>query len=288
MSTDSSKKTILVTGATGQQGGAVANSLLKRGYRVRALVRDESKPAAEALKQAGAELVLGNFDDVESITKAMDGISGAFSVQNFFEVGFDKEVEQGCRMIDIAKKAGVEQFVYSSVIGADKNTNIPHFESKWKIEQYLRQAGVNFSILRAVAYMDNWVNFNWFADDKLYVPMKPDRVWQMIATRDIGEFAAIAFEHRAAVKDNVLEIAGDEFTMPEAEAIFSRTLGKPIKYVQQPMEELRGFSEELALMFEWFNDNANFADLKALRKMHPDLWSLEKWLSMTQPVNAKS
>lgn len=288
MNANHSQKNIVVTGATGQQGGAVARSLLARGHKVRALVRDENKPAAQELKKSGATLMLGNFDDASSLAKAMDGANGVFSVQNFFEVGFDKEIEQGCRMIDAARQSGIEHFVFSSVIGADTNTNIPHFESKWEVEKHLKASGLKSSVLRAVAYMDNWLSFNWYKDQKLYVPMKPDRVWQMIATRDIGEFAAIAFERPEVIDHGVLNIAGDEFTVPHAAEIFSRAFGDKVTYEQQPMEEVRGYSEEIALMFEWFNDKAVFANLNELKKLHPDLWTLEKFLRTTQPVSARS
>jgi uncharacterized protein YbjT (DUF2867 family) len=276
------KNKILVTGATGKQGGAVAQSLLDRNHEVIALVRDPKKPAAEALAKAGAKLLVGNFDDSDSLKRALEGAHCCFSVQNFFEVGYQKEVDQGCRIAELAKEAGVQHFVYSSVIGADRNSNIPHFESKWEVEKYLKKIGIKSTVLRAVAYMDNWITFNWFTGDKLYIPMKADRKWQMIASRDIGEFAAIVFSQPESYSGQALEIAGDEFTMPQAAKKFSATLGKTVHYVEQPIEEVRQFSEEIALMFDWFNDRANFADLAKLKEIHPTLWTLEEWLKSTE------
>jgi uncharacterized protein YbjT (DUF2867 family) len=273
-----SQKVILVSGATGKQGGAAARALLKHGFKVRALVRDPGKVSAKNLEKEGADLVKGDLNDTESLKRALEGVEGAFSVQNFFEAGYEKEIEQGCRLADVAKESGVKHLVYSSVIGADRKSGIPHFESKWKIEEHIRHIGIQHTILRAVAYMDNWVTFNWFQDNSLYVPMRSDKIWQMIASKDIGEFAAIVISEPERFLGTALEIAGDEFTLPQAAKIFSKVLGHPVQYLEQPMSELRSFSEELALMFEWFNDKANFADLAVLRKINPELSKLESWI----------
>ncbi len=268
---------ILVTGATGKQGGAVVRSLLERGAKVHALVRDASKPAAKELEKLGAKLVVGSFDDKQSLSNAMQGAEGVFSVQNFFEVGFEKEVEQGKAIADLAKQSGVKHLVFGSVIGADRKSGIPHFESKWHIEEHIRSIGISATILRIVAYMDNMFTFNWYKDGRIYLPLRPDAQWQLIATRDIGEFAALAFANPQAIPAT-LEIAGDQLTPEQLAQTFSRVLNRDVKFEQQPMSELRSYSEELALMFEWFNDRANFADLQSLRKIHPGLLNVEAWL----------
>ncbi len=268
---------ILVTGATGKQGGSVVRSLLKRGEKVHALVRDENKPSARELEKLGAKLVLGSFDDKLSLEKAMHGARGVFSVQNFFEVGFDKEVEQGKTIADIARKTGVEHLVFGSVIGADRNSGIPHFESKWQIEQHIKSIGIKATIMRLVAYMDNMFTYQWYANGRIYLPLRADAQWQLISTIDIGEFAAIAFANPKALPETI-ELAGDQMTPVQLAQTFSRVLGQEVKFEQQPMSELRAYSHELALMFEWFNDKANFADLAALRAIHPELHSVESWL----------
>lgn len=273
--------TVLVMGATGSQGGAVARALLKRSRNVRAFVRDPNKPAALELQKLGAELHQGDFNDPDSLTRAMQNIDGVYSVQNFFETGFDGEVAQGRMVADLAKQNSVNHIVYGSVIGADRDTKIPHFESKWQIEQHIVKTGIPSTMLRAVAYMDNFETFGWYKDGALTVPMKPDAKWQTIATKDIGEFAALAFENPSVFAGKALEIAGDEFTMPEAAETFSRVLGKPVKYVQVPMKTMHEQNEELALMFEWFNELANFADLTALKALNKELWNLEDWLNQS-------
>src|ERR1035437_8573648 len=140
-------KTILVTGATGQQGGAVTRQLLKQpSFAVRALTRDPAKPAARALAQAGAEVIRGDLDDPASLEHALEGVYGVFSVQNFMEAGFDGEIRQGKLIADAAKAAGVQHFVYSSVVSADRHTALPHFESKWQIEMHIGQSGLSHSV----------------------------------------------------------------------------------------------------------------------------------------------
>ena len=122
---------ILVSGATGQQGGAVARNLLEWGFTVRALTRDTDKAAARELADLGAEVVSGDLEDRASIERVLDGVYGVFSVQQFMETGVEGEVRQGVLLADAAKAAGVEHLVYSSVGSAHRDTGIPHFESKW-------------------------------------------------------------------------------------------------------------------------------------------------------------
>jgi uncharacterized protein YbjT (DUF2867 family) len=134
---------ILVCGATGKQGGAVARSLLERGFRVRALTRDPQKPEAQALAEQGAEVVQGDMEDRSAVDQVLvEGAYGVFSVQNFWETGYDGEVQQGKTVADAARAAGVDHFVYSSVGSAHRQTGIPHFESKWEIEEHVRQIGL--------------------------------------------------------------------------------------------------------------------------------------------------
>ena len=147
---------VLVTGATGQQGGAVARNLLGRGFGVRALTRDPEKPEANVLAERGAEVVRGELEDRSSLDRALEGVYGVFSVQNFWEAGYDREIEQGKRLVDAAKAADIEHYVYSSVGSAHRETGIPHFDSKWEVEEHLRGSGVPFTILRPVFFMQNW------------------------------------------------------------------------------------------------------------------------------------
>ncbi|HEU4585215.1 MAG TPA: NmrA family NAD(P)-binding protein, partial [Gemmatimonadaceae bacterium] len=131
---ENAERTIVVTGATGKQGGAVARELVRRGFRVRAITRDPSKPAAMALGELGIVVLRGDLDDPESLRSPLESAYGVYSVQNFWETGYEREVKQGIALAELAKDVGVEHFVYSSVASAQRETGLSHFESKWKIE----------------------------------------------------------------------------------------------------------------------------------------------------------
>src|SRR5215208_7552092 len=153
-------KIIAVTGATGQQGGAIARKLLEDGWKVRALTRDQEKPAAQALASAGAELIAGDLDSRSELDAAFEGAYGVFSVQNFWlpNVGFEGEIRQGKNVADAAKAAGIGHLVFSSVGAAHRGMGQKHFESKWIIEQYIHSLELPYTILRPAAFFEN---FNW-------------------------------------------------------------------------------------------------------------------------------
>ena len=147
---------VLVTGATGRQGGAATEHLLRAGFPVRALVRDPQKRRARDLAEKGAELVRGDLDDPASLESALGGVYGVFSVQNFFQAGYEGEIRQGALLADVAKAAGVSHFVYSTVGSAHRETGISHFESKRRVEEHVRALGIPYTILRPVFFMHNW------------------------------------------------------------------------------------------------------------------------------------
>lgn len=275
-------RTILVTGATGRQGGAVARHLLAAGWTVRALSRDPSKPAARALADAGAEVVPGDLDDRASLDRALSGVYGVFSVQNAWEHGPAGEVRQGKALAEAARAAGVAHFVQSSVGGAERRTGIPHFDSKWAVEQHVRALDLPATVLRPVFFMENFLPLRpAVLEGAFSLALRPDRPLQMIAVEDIGAFAALAFARPERFLGQALELAGDELTMPQVAETFARVIGRPVRFVEQPLEALRRASPERALMFQWFNDAGYRVDLAALRALHPDLLTFERWLRAT-------
>jgi uncharacterized protein YbjT (DUF2867 family) len=279
----SSDKLIVVTGATGQQGGATARHLLTQGWRVRALVRNPNKPAAQELAAKGAELAQGDLDDRASLDRALRGAYGAFSVQTFMgPEGSVGETRQGNRLADAAKAAGVQHFVYTSVGGADRKSGLPHFESKWQIEEHIRALSLPATILRPVFFMDN-LRSPWLGprDGVLAAGLRPTTSLQMIAADDIGAFAALAFARPQEYIGKALEIAGDSLTGPQVAHALTRTTGQPVRFVEQPLEQVRSFNAEMADMFAWFNDHGYAADIPALRKLHPGLMTFETWLRKT-------
>jgi uncharacterized protein YbjT (DUF2867 family) len=275
-------KLILVTGATGQQGGAVARHLLKRpGFAVRALTRDPFKLASDKLAKAGAKLVRGDLDNTASVRDAVEGVYGVFSVQNFMETGFEGEIRQGKTLADIAKKAGVKHFVYSSVVSADRQTGLPHFESKWAIEQHLRQAGLPYTILRPGFFMQNWYKYmrDQIQQGTLPLPLNPQTPLQQISVEDIGEIAATAFENPAHWIGQTLELAGEDLTMSRVADLLTRCLGWRVNYVQVPWDHFRqAAGDEMTRMYQWFNDFGYRVNIPELRKQFPALATLEQVL----------
>jgi uncharacterized protein YbjT (DUF2867 family) len=268
MSTE--KPIILVTGATGQQGGATARELLSKGHRVRAMTRKPEGEKARALAGRGAEVVKGDLDDPASVERALAGAWGAFAVQNTWEAGVEREEEQGKRFAELAKKAGVRHLVYTSVGSAHRRTGIPHFENKWRVEETVRRAGFpSYTILRPVFFMENFAS-PWFLpalqEGKLAVGARPDTVLQMIAVQDIGKYALRAFERSEEMNRAEVDIAGDQHTMPETAAILGKAMGRDVQFARTPIEEIRKGSADYAEMLEWFDRVGYDADIPANEK----------------------
>jgi uncharacterized protein YbjT (DUF2867 family) len=274
------ERLVLVSGSTGNQGGAVARALLERGFPVRALTRDPEKPEAQALTERGTEVVQGDLEDRTSIDQALEGVYGVFSVQNFWEVGYDREVQQGTTLADAAKAAGVQHVVYSSVGSAYRGTGISHFDSKWEIEKHVRQNELPYTILRPVFFMQNWEMMrDQILDGTLAQPLDPDKPLQQLNVEDLGAFAAMAFENPDEWIGREVDLAGDELTMPEAAEAFSLVTGREVSYYQVPWDQFREqMGEEYAVMYEWFNDVGYEADILALRSEYAELTTLEQYL----------
>jgi uncharacterized protein YbjT (DUF2867 family) len=275
---------ILVTGATGRQGGAVVRHLLARGFRVRALCRDPTKPAAKALATRGIEVVRGDLDDFKSLRTAMDGVDGAFSVQNWWETGATREIQQGKNVADAARAVGLRHLVYSSVGGADRSAPITHWQTKWQIECHIRELALPATILRPASFMETYyipAVEKGILGGTLRDPIRREKRYQLIATDDIGAWAALAFSRPETFLGRALEIAGDELTNPQIAATFSEVLGRPVKFRRLPLFLTRVvLGKEFYQMFKWFNEEGYRADIRALKSEHPEaqVTPLRQWL----------
>jgi uncharacterized protein YbjT (DUF2867 family) len=256
-------KLILITGATGHQGGATLRHLAKQGgFTLRALTRKPESDAAKALAAAGVEIVAGDLDDDASLARALDDAWGVYSVQNTWEAGVEKEEIQGKRLAQLARDQGVQRFVYASVSSAQKDTGIPHFDNKFRIEQTVKGLGFpSYAIIRPVFFMENLLSPWSLAGDKLAMGLAPDTKLQMIAVDDIGKFGAKAFADADRMENAEVDIAGDSVTMTEAAAALSPVVGKALTYQQIPIEQVRQQSEDVALMTEWFERVGYSADI---------------------------
>jgi uncharacterized protein YbjT (DUF2867 family) len=284
-------KMIAVTGATGQQGGAVARKLLAEGWKVRALTRDQGKPAAQELASLGAEVVAGDMDQRAELDAAFQNAYGVFSVQNFWlpNVGFDGEIRQGKNVADAAKAAGVQHLVYSSVGVAHRGMGQKHFESKWIIEQYIQSLDIPYTILRPAAFFDN---FNWERAAILNgtfnaIGLRPEKERQLIAAEDIAVFVALAFAHPDQYLGKTIELSGDALTESQIAETFAKVIGRPVKLTVPSGGNRRRSDEEMTAMFNFFNGEAYDADIPALRKLHPGLLTFEQYLRKNGWENAE-
>ena len=262
---ETGKNLIVVTGATGKQGGAAARELLAKGHKVRAMTRKPDSPAAREIAKLGAEVVAGDLDDAASLERSLAGAWGVFAVQNTWEAGVQREEEQGKRIAEIARRQGVQHYVYSSVASAHRNTGIPHFDNKWRVEEKVRALGLpSYTVLRPVFFMENLSSPSFLAgiqQGQLALPLQPETVLQMIAVADIGKYGLWAFENHAALNGREIDIAGDQATMPATAAILSKAAHREVKFVRLPIDEVRKFSMDQALMLEWFDRVGYDADI---------------------------
>jgi uncharacterized protein YbjT (DUF2867 family) len=277
---------VLVVGATGKQGGSTARYLLRNGWAVRALVRDPSSAAALELQALGAEPVRGDLDDATTIRAAMEGAYGVFSVVTpLGPGGVPAEERHGKVLADVAAELDVAHYVHSSVGGAENPAGVFWREAKLRIEETIRANDLPTTFIRPTYFMDNFEQYPPLLENGELVyrrGLAPGTPLQMIASSDIGFFAAEAFGDPDRFIGAKVEIAGDELTGEQVAAVFQRHTGLPTRYDPIPMDELRAHSEWQATAYDWLNRIGYTADIPALRLRHPDLLSLEAWLAETK------
>jgi len=217
-----SDRTILITGVTGQQGGAVAHALRGSGYRLRGLTRKPESERAAALARDGVEVVKGDLEDEATLRRALADAWGVFAVHTGLEAGVEREEAQGKRLATLARTANVKHYVYTSVGSADKRTGIPHFDNKWRIEETVRALSFpSHVILRPVFFMENLIAPYSLQGSTLASALGPRSKVQMIAVDDIGWFGARAFSDAAGLNRREIDLAGDVRTMLEAAEILT-------------------------------------------------------------------
>ncbi|MEH1835670.1 MAG: NmrA/HSCARG family protein [Nostoc sp.] len=275
------ERLILVTGATGNQGGAVARHLLQHGnFKVRAFVRDPNKPAAQALQQAGAELVVGEFSDRASLDRALQGAYGVFSIQTFLKGGLEAEIRDGKTVADVASSVGIQHFVYSSVGSAERNTGIPHFDSKFQVEEYIRSLGLPYTMMRPVFFFYNYNAMRPMVEaGTLSQPLSPETKLQQLSEEDYGEMVAEVFDRPTDFLNREQEVASVNMTMTEIAATFSRVFGKNVEYQQIPFEAFeQQAGEEVTIMYRWLENVGYRADLAQLKRDFPAPTDFESYL----------
>ena len=275
--------TVLVTGATGQQGGAVARTLLQRGHHVLALTRDVTSHKAQELVKLGAQVETGDFEDPERLEQLMSGVDTVYAMATpFGEEGLEGEVRHGRHLVDAAKFARVRHFVYSSVAGADQATDVPHFETKHAVEQHLRSGALPYTILAPVFFMENFLG-PLFAqrlhEGVLALPMPAHQGLQMVALLDLAAFSVRVMEDSESFLGRRIEVASDEVTGEQAAALISYVGGHKLRYEEVPLEAVRSRSEDLERMYAWFQREGYHVPIPLLRADYPHVgWhTFEDW-----------
>ncbi|MBR7982735.1 NmrA/HSCARG family protein [Burkholderia cenocepacia] len=266
------KRSVLVTGATGQQGGAVAHALLARGHHVKALTRKPDSEAGRKLASVGAELVAGDFGDTASLIAAAKDVDTMFLMGSSQGVGSEEETRQGIAAADAAKAAGIGHLVYTSVANGNTNTGVPHFDSKYRVEQHIASIGIPYTISAPVSFMENCLS-PWAISElrngvhSFILP--PNRKQQMIALADITAFVVTMIERREQVFGKRFDIAGDELSGEERAKILTQAIGRPIIYQPFPPAAAREkFGESIP---DWYDRVGYSVDIPALRRDFPEI-----------------
>ena len=277
-----SDKTILVTGITGHQGGAVARRLQADGWRVRGLTRDPESVKVRPFRELGIEVMRGDLSDEPSLRAPLEGVYGVFAMATPFEKGTENEIAQGKTLGDVAAAAGLSHYVYASVGSAHKKTGIPHFESKAEIEDHLKALKLPLTIVRPVYFMENLVTWATQPSDEglaVMAPLAPTTRLQMIAVDDIAAIVGVVFAEPDRYIGKAFDIAGDELTLPDAASVLGDAIGQPVRYVQVPWDAARAQSEDFYLMYQWFERKGYGVDIADVRKIYPELLDFRAWVA---------
>jgi uncharacterized protein YbjT (DUF2867 family) len=280
----SNENVVLVTGGTGSQGGATVTHLLAaKKVRVRVLTRNLESPKAKSLAARGVELAKGDFEDVASLRTALAGVSAAYSVQQWTEKGGTAAEElNGKRFADAVKASGSPHLVYSSAEGVERKSGLGHYESKWAIEQHIRDLKLPATILRPVGFMDalgvpamqrgmylGMFRANWGVSHRV----------QFVATYDIGWFAARALEDPERYAGRVIPLAGDELNVADIIRTFKTVTGhKPWVAPIPAFVAKKMMPKEFADMFRWIREEGFEANIAQVRQEYPQLLTFAGWV----------
>jgi uncharacterized protein YbjT (DUF2867 family) len=286
------KKSILVIGATGAQGSSVAAALLAdQKFTVKAFTRNPESENALRLKEAGAEIIKGNLDDMESLKMAMKGCYGVFGVTNFWE-HFGKEYQQGKNLIDAVKEMQIKHFVFHTLPSYSKLSNgnypTPHCDIKAELEEYAKSERLQATFVHVAFYYENF--FTFFppqkGEDNVYSFGFPqgDTKLAMVSIEDLGGVVATIFNNPQVYTRKTIGVVGQDNTCTEYAAVMSKVLSENIRYNYIPRDVFAKFpfpgAEELANMFEvqrLYIPNRQI-DLIDSYEMNPQMQSFESWL----------
>lgn len=275
-------KTIAVTGVTGSQGGATARALLADGWHVRGLTRNAASPAARRAADLGIELVTGDMGDAAALERLFEGADGVYGVTDFFRNGLIKEVGHGRLIAETARRTGIRHLVFPSVSLAERQTDVPYLNAKWRIEEHIRALQVPATILRPALFMEDLVDRKyappvWWGTVRRIVGGDKRLYW--VAVADLGAVAATVFAAPGTFIGQAFTVAGDLRSMNEARAVFARVDGTAPLALPVPVWVWRRFiNPDLPALWKLLADITLEADIDAVRRIHPGLMDMETWL----------
>jgi uncharacterized protein YbjT (DUF2867 family) len=276
-------KTYFVTGATGNQGGAVIKHLLKNGFRVKALTRDPDSVKSKGLAASGADIIEGDLNTPSSYNNHLKDVDGVFCVLTMKD-GAKKELQQGLSFAQEVKKSGSPHFLYSSVIGADLGTGIPHWESKNQIEGYIKRIGLSYTIIRPASLYENLFIpqvRSRILKGKLVFPVQKNKLQQYIGAHDVGRISTTIFMNPSGYLSKTVSLAVEEMDGEQLAGLLSKIMNRPMKYEKLPGIITRiAMGKNLYKMFSWINANDEkfIKDIDAIRNEFPGFLSFEDWI----------
>jgi uncharacterized protein YbjT (DUF2867 family) len=277
--------TIVVCGATGRQGGAVARHLLEDGWKVRALTRSPDSAKARPIRDAGAEVVWADMADRSSLDSVLDGAYGVFSVQNGILSGFEAEVAQGKTVADAASAAGVSHLVYGSA-GIGGRTGIPSWDAKVAVTEHMQKLELPLTVFRPEAFMELMSDPAfypavgvWHVMPKL---MGGGRVVPWLAVDDLGAIVARAFGDPSRFMGADISLAADVKSIDECRAVWTEVFGGRPRRFPMPawlFERVAGHAgKDLPVMWRWLRTGSVPEDTSPTREIHPGALTVRQWL----------
>lgn len=293
--TAAGQRIIVVTGATGLQGGAVTRQLLKDGWHVRALTRNAASKQAQALRALGAEVMQGDMDDASSLRAIFAGAYGVYSVQNPFIGGPEAEVRQGKNVAGVAKDSGVQHLVYGSAGTGRKGSGIPSWETKLQIEEHMQALSLPLTIVRPMAFMELMTDKKFFPAVGTWQVMPrvmgAARRLPWICVDDVGAIVVQAFAAPQQFVGQDLTLASDVQSLSECRTIYREVMGKNPPRFPMPIWLFQRFGfvgRDLMAMWRWLRTAAIDLDTTATRAIHPEALTVRGWLSRQKAARSAS
>jgi uncharacterized protein YbjT (DUF2867 family) len=288
---DSGRKTIVVTGATGLQGGAVTRHLLSEGWHVRGLTRDVASKQAQALAATGAEVVQGDMGDPASLRPVFEGAYGVYSVQNPYIGGPEAEVTQGKNVADVARESDVQHLVYGSAGFGTKGTGVPSWETKLQVEEHIKAIGLPVTIVRPMALMEIMTHKKFYpgvgAWRVMPALMGRSRKLGWLCADDLGEVVGKAFADPQRFLGREMSLSSDIQSLAQCRAIYREVMGKNPSSFPMPVWLFRRFGfmgKDLLAMWTWLRTAEIPLDTAPTREIHPDALTVRDWLARQKAV----